>query len=319
MHSPEYGLVIRPDPFPDESGLGFCLRASSRNGTDLFGLRRLLGVKETTQFKRADAAAMARVLHVDAGWLQQGLQETHRLHAGQQNYFGHRMYAFNHLRTRWPQVCAKCIHQYGYCRAVWDLSLSTVCVEHGCTLTTCCGQCRQALRWNRPSIDVGHCGHYIKHGPNQLSITDDLMRWQCFVEAKFTSGRSLQEAPAADWQNMLQPMTLGGAFMVVAAFGVTEKPLMPIRSGMALKKMSPTDWQVIIKRALDRLCVLESLGTGEPLSSLVAEPFLMRLLDGHASTADQQTAWRCLDRIFKVKLDRTLLAKHPFLGQQSLF
>ena len=319
MYSPEYGLVIRPDPFPDESGLGFCLRASSLNGTDLFALHRLIGVKQTTQFKRGHAAALARVLHVDLGWLQQGLQETHRIQTGHQNYFGHRMYAFNHLRTRWPQVCAKCIHQYGYCRAVWDLSLSTVCVEHGCNLTTCCGQCREALRWNRPSIDVGHCGHYIKHDPDQLSITDDLMRWQRFIDAKFKSGRNLKEVPAADGEKMLQPMTLGGAFMVVTAFGVTEKPLMPIRSGMAIKKMSPHDWQIIIKRALDRICMMESPGVAEPLSSVVAEPFLMRLLDGHASTADQQTVLRCLDRIFKVKLDRTLLAKYPFIGQQSLF
>ena len=319
MYSPEYGLVIRPDPFPDESGLGFCLRASSRNGTDLFGLRRLLGVKQTTQFKRAHAAAMARVLHVDAGWLQQALQETHRFQAGHQDYFGHRMYAFNHLRTRSPQVCAKCIHQDGYCRAVWDLSLSTVCLKHTCSLITRCGQCGEALRWNRPGIDVGHCGHYIKHDPNQPPLTDDLIRWQGFVEVKFRSESNVNETPAASWEKMLQPMTLGGAFMAITAFGVIDKPLMPLKSGIGVKKMNPTDWQVIIKRAIDRLCAMDRSNAGEPLSSIVAEPLLMRLLDARGGAADQQTAIGFLQRIFDFKVDRALLSRYPLLGQQSLF
>lgn len=319
MYLSECGLPLKIDPFSDESGLGYCLRVVSRNGTDFHGLRRLLGITQAAQFNRSHATEMARLFQVPKTWLQESLPESHRVHTGARSFFGHQMHAYNHLRLHSPQVCAQCIHRYGYCRATWELSLGAVCVEHGCTLTVCCHECRQALRWNRPSIDVGHCGHYIKSGPDQPTLTDELLTWQKMVDGKFSSGECSVDVNSPSWLRVLQPMTLGGMFMVVTAFGCIEKSLVPIRTGFTLKNLNPTEWQAITQRAIQRLSAFDSGCDSEELSGLVAQPFLLRLLQAQTDTADQQTALDLLLKVFNTQVDRHLCGKYPHLGQQRLF
>lgn len=319
MFLPECSLPLMFDPFPGESGLGYCLRVLSRNGTDLHGLRRLLGIGEVTPFNRSHATEMAKLLQVSTSWLQESLPESHRVRNGTRSFFGHQLFAHNHLRLHSPQVCAQCIHRYGYCRATWELSLSTVCNEHGSTLIVQCHECGQALRWDRPSVDVGHCGHYIKVDPDQPTVSENLLNWQKFVDRKFTSDGDVMNVNTPNWQRILQPLTLGGMFMVMVAFGCIERQLTPINSGVSVKNLNPSKWQTIIQRAIPRLTALESDCSGKELSGLVAQPLLLRLLKSHGATIDQQTALRLMTRIFNTQVDRHLLGKYPHLGQQQLF
>lgn len=319
MCLPECGLPLMFDPFPGESGLGYCLRVLSRNGTDFHGLRRLLGIGEATPFNRSHALEMAKLFQVSIPWLQQALPESHRVSTGTRSFFGHQLFAHNHLRLHSPQVCAQCIHRYGYCRAAWELSLGTICTEHGRTLTVCCHECGQALRWDRPSVDVGHCGHYIKFTPDQPVIAENLLNWQKFVESKFLLCESLMRVNAVSWQRILQPMTLGGMFAVVAAFGCIERPFTPVNSGVSVKNLNPIEWQAIIQRAIPRLTTLESGCYGDELSGLVAQPLLLRLLKAQIAAVDQQIALSLLVKIFNIQVDRHLLGKYPHLGQQNLF
>lgn len=114
-------------------------------------------------------------------------------------------------------------------------------------------------------------------------------------------------------------MTLGGMFMIVAAFGTIERPFSPISSAVSIKKFCPGEWQAIVQRAMQRLSTLESGCDGKRLSGLVAQPLLLRLLRAHVAAVDQQTALGLLDQIFHTQVDRHLLEQYPHLGQQQLF
>ena len=319
MYLPECSLPLMFDPFPGESGLGYCLRVLSRNGTDFHGLRRLLGIGEATPFNRSHALEMAKLFQVSIPWLQEALPESHRVRTGARSIFGHQLFVHNHLRLHSPQVCAQCIHRYGFCRATWELSMGTVCIEHGSTLIVQCHECGQALRWDRPSVDIGHCGHYIKVVPDQPTISENLLKWQKFVDCKFTLDGSVMDVNPPNWQKVLQPMTLGGIFTVVVAFGCIERPLTPINAGFSVKNLNPSEWQAIVQRAIPRLTALESGCDGDELSSLVAQPLLLRLLKVQIAAVDQQTALSLLVKVFNTQVDRQLLGKYPHLGQQTLF
>jgi len=319
MYLPESGLPLTFEPFADESGLGYCLRVLSRNGTDFHGLRRLLGIAEVTPISRVHAYETAKLLQVSIPWLEGSLPESYKARAGVHVFFGHQLFAHNHLRMHSPQVCAQCIHRYGYCRAIWELSLATVCLEHGRTLTSRCHECGQPLRWDRPSIDVGHCGHYIKFAPDQPNASADLMDWQKLVQQKLSSDDDLINAEPLNWQRTLRPMTLGGMFMIVTAFGIMKGAFMPINSAVSTKKLIPNEWQAIILRAIPRLCTLYSGRDGDDLSGLVSQHLLLRLLKADVATIDQQTALSQLKKIFSVEVDRHLLGQYPHLGQQQLF
>jgi len=175
------------------------------------------------------------------------------------------------------------------------------------------------LRWDRPSIDVGHCGHYIKFAPDQPNASADLMDWQKLVQQKLSSDDDLINAEPLNWQRTLRPMTLGGMFMIVTAFGIMKGAFMPINSAVSTKKLIPNEWQAIILRAIPRLCTLYSGRDGDDLSGLVSQHLLLRLLKADVATIDQQTALSQLKKIFSVEVDRHLLGQYPHLGQQQLF
>lgn len=320
MSLPESAFPLNFDPFLDESGLGYCLRVVSRNGANLHALRRLLGISATTQFNGVHAPALAAVFHASQSWLQKALAESGGLAHGTRNYRGHVVYAHNHLRLKHPQVCPQCIRQGGYCRAVWDLSMSTICLDHGCSLINRCTKCRQILRWDRPSIDVGHCGHYIQSPLKRDAIAPELVEWQKILEDLFARTKRTTSGLAPQWANLIRTMSLGGACILIAAFGCMERPLMAIHTGQSVKTSSPLEWQTMALRAIERIQSLESgLTSGQDLSAVVAQPTLLRLLHTHGDSADHQIAMSLMSRIFDVQPDRRMRGLYPNLGQLSLF
>jgi hypothetical protein len=152
-----------------------------------------------------------------------------------------------------------------------------------------------------------------------MTVSDDILNWQRIIEDKFSLDESLISVNPRSWQRILQPMTLGGMFVVVTAFGCIKQPFMPISSAVSVKNLSPSDWLEIVQRAIPRLTAFESGCGGEVLSSSVAQHLLLRLLNAHVANVDQQTALGMLVRMFDTKVDCHLLGQYPHLGQQQLF
>jgi len=185
MFSPDAGFPLKLDPSEDESGLGYCLRVASSNGANLFTLKRFLGIRESKQITREHAYALSGLLEGRQDWLQSRLIESYGIHHGPRSYCGHSVYVHNHLRFRRPQVCPLCVHNPGYCSAIWDFSLSTLCSKHHCALVDTCAKCGKALDWNRPSVDVNACSHYVEAAKHPKPIDACLWELQALVDAKF--------------------------------------------------------------------------------------------------------------------------------------
>lgn len=320
MSAPESTLPLKIEPYLDESGLGFCLRAVNRNGSNLYALRRLMGVSATAQLRRSHAPVLAGLFDVSESWLQNALPDGHSVSAKMRRYLGSTFFAHNHLRSKCPQVCARCVQRHGYCRSLWDLSMTTVCLQHRCQMVDRCQKCLQALRWDRPSVDVGHCGHYIAPMKEEPAIDPELFRFQELLERIANRDRVLQSGGRRDWDALLSKMSLGGLCMLVAAFGSMERPLNPLHTSQSSRGKGCADWHVIVLRGLRRLRSFE-LGESKELnlSDVVARPFLMRLLNRHAEHRDQQVALNILERLFGVLPDRKMHEAFPYLGQLTLF
>ncbi len=320
MSSPEGPLPLQPDPLPCESGIGYCLRAAHANGGNLHALRRLIGIGAGAQLSRVHARALAAMLQVSASWLEELLPDKHGLAPRTRRYGGHVFFVHNHLRFRRPQVCPHCIRQRRFCSALWDISLGSVCLEHDCTLIDLCQTCGQAIRWDRPSVDVGHCGHYIQPSFRSGSVTPELMAWQRLLEAIFRKEPGHVPPDHLQWAGTFRDLSLGGVLTLTSAFGCIERPFMTIHTGQSSRSNSPGQWQTVVLRAIDRLGMLQSKTVGDQaLAAVVAQPTLMRLLQAPQGSADQQIALTLLEQLFGIEPNRRLLALYPDMGQQRLF
>lgn len=198
--------------------------------------------------------------------------------------------------------------------------MSTVCLQHRCTLVDRCQKCRKLLRWDRPSVDVGHCGHYIEPIKNEHPAASELCRFQAMLERTAGERRQLHSPARGDWDDLLLEMTIGGACMLVAAFGSIEEPLNAVHSCQASRRKDCEHWQTIVLRGLRRLReYVNSEVTESNLSDVVAQPFITRLLSRESDTRDMQIALGVLERQFGVLPDNRMYEEFPHLRQLSLF
>src|SRR5256885_15645822 len=65
---------------------------------------------------------------------------------------------------------SKNMQESGYLKAHWDIGLSSCCVKHGLGFTDKCLRCGSAVRWDRRSVEWGHCGHHL--GRTGTSVAD---------------------------------------------------------------------------------------------------------------------------------------------------
>lgn len=55
------------------------------------------------------------------------------------------------------QFCAQCLAETAYFKKEWRLSFVTVCLQHGCSLTDCCGHCQAPVCMHRNDALMCHC------------------------------------------------------------------------------------------------------------------------------------------------------------------
>lgn len=319
MLSNEAMMPISVDPYVDESGVGYCLRAICANGATLHGLRRLVEIDNIGRFTTKNAKTLCRVLNQSVEWFEISLPTPERTKPSRRDYFGHRWFTRNHLRTQNPQVCTQCIHAKGYCRAIWDVSIATVCVEHQCRLVDSCFQCRKPLRWDRPRIDVGHCGHLMKSEPAEL-VASELIEFQTFLEDKFHSGNGIRRDHQSYAFSSLKTLSLSGVHSVIASFGFMKKPFEVIHSTIRTKTYGRDEWAEIILRGLIRLDQFEKfMQMNECHSEVIVESLIEHMALNHESVHDQKFALLLLDKIFKRKLNVEFSGPLQRLSQLELF
>jgi hypothetical protein len=313
----EATLPLQINSYQDESGIGFCLRAISGNGADLHALRRLIGVRDKGRITSRQAKVLGRVFHQSPDWFENSLPSSEKNKPFQIDFFGHRWFSKNCLRISNPQVCVQCIHTKGYCRAIWDVSLATVCLEHQSRLSDCCEQCRQPIRWDRPRLDYGHCGHLFRT-PKEEEIPASIFDLQELLEWKFFPSPNL--TLKNDYLSSFNELSLSAIHTLILSFGLRRKPLEVLHSTVRRKAFRCDEWINIVERGLERLYVLHK---GEcdltQISQLISENLLEHLAFNHDSIQDQQHAIALLEKFFNFRVDPRVGTRLGQLSQLKLF
>lgn len=301
--------------------MGCCLRAASKNACSLAQIRRLLEVGENEQFKGIHAERLGRLTGINVAWLTQALPCVVGVGAGARvRIYGHDFRSRAALRLRKPQICWICIRQYGYTKASWDLGLSTVCTEHQCSLIDRCPRCQLALRWDRPDIIWGHCGHAIASPPSAHSECGKLLAFQTILEeslAHRTPLAQLQAIGAFQWLDGLSP---NGWMDVLTAFGVQHAPSSVPKKGTFSRQHTSDSAHSVVSRGWERFTAwMNGYVEIQDLRETISEAPLLGLLLEPSTDLDQRIGYRIYAAIFGEELSRSLRKRNSGLAQLSLF
>jgi hypothetical protein len=207
----------------------------------------------------------------------------------------------------------------GYSRAIWDVTLATVCVEHKCFLVDACAQCAKTLRWDRLRIDVGHCKHVLKQvGGSEVKL--EMLEFQAVLEDLFHHPNIRSRLVGDFFHPSLVALSLCGLLTVVVAFGVMTKSYEPIHSTVRSKTYSPQHWTNVVQRAIPRIRMMfdDSIAR-DVLRSVVLESLLENMAHSHDSEHDQMFAIGVLERLFDREIHAKFGSKLARVSQLNLF
>lgn len=305
----------------DESGLGFCLRSVSANGGQLLALRHLLGIGPSARIQAMHAVKLSQWFGVEKALLE------HRLPVFLPRVGGARRFCYGHffrqpgaLRLTQPQLCPQCISEKGYLQGVWDLTLSTCCLEHGLLLVGRCPQCQSVIKWERKGVQWGACRHHLGLSRNAAVADSSLLSAQRILQASFRS----QGGPAMAMNECLPTWIAGlsvdGWMHVLYAFGLLRAAWAPLCSKELSQCSASVDAQEIVSRGIRRIRDFE---VGSPRhsewSAVVARIPLINLMICPTGLQDQAIGYQLFQRIFGCSELNDVVRKHPQLGQLELF
>lgn len=314
MHKHCDPLPIALEPSAGESGVGFLLRLAATNGINMHKLRQLVGMTEIETFTAKyadDIFALAGLAGKDQLEL---LPQWTR--GGGGCCYGHRFRVRTMLRFRRPQFCPACIRETRLCAAHWDLSVSVVCLKHRCFLQDHCPTCCKQIRWNRPSVEWGHCKHVLAgaavplDAPQMLlsvqKITEDLLKKQ---PTDFSSvGLSCKTLSLDAWSSFLW------------ALGVIESPHAVPRRTINTKAPSSLEARAIVLRAVTRLlsCLEGRCSFADLAPEVATAPLVGTVLDP-AGDLDRTVFLHWYGLFFGEREVAALVRRHRVLSQMSLF
>lgn len=282
-----------------------------------------MNLPEVQEFHKSHAFALSKIFGVSSQWLTSTLKDNRHGKTRPQGYWGHTIYLPTHLRWAKPQVCPLCIHRHGYCKAIWDVALSTVCLEHGCLLIDSCKQCGQALRWNRPSVDVGHCKHYIQAQDPKTDIPDGAMDLQVFLEQKFFAeidGHNESQRSESSAPDLLRASSFGSALIYLTAFGARSRLFDKSFAEVTRQHLKASQWREIAMRGWKRCQSFDlSSSTKYADADLVLLKLILRIVVMEAQQDDAQLAASVLRSLNDGAMSADLTRNSPVLRQQVLF
>lgn len=223
------------------------------------------------------------------------------------------------IRHRTPQVCPRCIEEFGYIKKVWDLRSVTTCPRHGILLLDKCEKCGNYISWNRLSIFVCRCRFDFR-----LSRTEQVPEEESKIAQNFEF-RLNGDTPIFSTSNRMTPHTLlnslsiDGAARVIHAIGLMRESTDILRAGKSRKEIRTREMHEITKRSVERLSkITRDEETRETCTAFLTTALLDLEQEGHTQN-DRDLAHRliCLGRK-GLPTRASLLARNP-RSQLNLF
>jgi len=299
--------------------MGYLLRCAARNGISIHRLLELAGISDVRMIWAADTPRLALTLGVPVSvlwpmFIQQGQFQDDVAH----RVGGHMFARVGTLRPSHPQICVTCIHHSGYCRAIWDCGVYTVCHIHRTALTDRCGSCGAAIRRYRPAVDVCGCGAYFRAGSASTHDRNDA----ALQIAAMVAERFGEPVDAGDLANEALPwrasLSVDGLCTLVRAFGVCVGAHQRVVSASLLRQRCEF-WRAVCARAGARFQQYSNVTERESLAPFIWEAALDRMIWTPVASADHQVASLLMQQIYGRHLGEGGRSKSKMLSQMKLF
>lgn len=288
------GLSIPPKP--GESAMSLMLRAFQANGVGYDEGVRWMGLNRRQALGDAEVAALAWALHADVDDMRRRLVLLEWRGGGRWVHLaGQRLSRWVAPTSMLAKVCPACLRETGFAHIGWMTRAVPACCRHGYSLLQQCSDCGRAIRWARPAVRVCTCGRFFKPAGDVKPLEPELRAWLDWVEAVLQGGLPQARDAMNDLPPLLRDLTLDGAFRLVEAFGLLEKPGDPVRNTRHAAA-SLSDVCAVLVRGMKRLhCAGEAQRLELEVFDFVHLPLLRELVDDPAADTDAHRAAWLLD------------------------
>lgn len=170
-------LPLRVEPHHDESLIGFLARTASRNAIpNPYRIIRAYGIDASTleavATKPVDLKAFAKLTGQPAATLER-MAYLPTQNKGRVNFLGHPIDR-EFVTVQHRRYCGRCLEEAPYHRALWDLSVVTLCPEHGVELLCHCPQCSRKVGWTVSGLTQCRCGATLTKADPQVGPEAEL-------------------------------------------------------------------------------------------------------------------------------------------------
>lgn len=276
-----------------ESAMSFVLRTFQANGVEYEEGMRWMGLDRRQSLGDGDVAILAWALHADADDLRSRLALLEWRGGGRWVHLaGQRLSRWVAPTSMIAKVCPLCLRESGFARIAWMTRAMPACCRHAYSFLQACSGCGKPIRWARPALRICRCGRFFKPAGEPSPVEPELAVWIRWVEAVLQGDAAAAREAMRGLPPLLQDLTLDGAYRLVEAFGLLERPGDPVRN-VRHSAASLAEVGAVIVRGLRRLFALGRAETvAPPLFDVVHLPVLGELADDPANEADgQRAAW----------------------------
>lgn len=235
------------------------MRALWNNGMSMKRAHDWLQVRLAKPVRDVDVRVLAWAVQAPPEWLAErlflvsGTANDRRLRLGTRQFS-----AASLLPGKTARVCPYCLSEFGYCDLSWSFRLAPICWRHAVPHLAACAHCGRTISWDRPQIDICTCGRYFR--PRSVAVKPPLAAtdWALWVARRLapsgTPGNEARTQPSIP--RILEQLTLDGAFRLVEAFGLLQKPDDPPSVAAATARSIAGAIEVIC-RGLERLTLID--------------------------------------------------------------
>ena len=208
----------------DESLMGYVLRMANANEVrGIHWLYQRLGREKLNRFKFEDCLAIACTFGVPLKHIQQTMWRRRFINGAPVNTLGAikitKPYLIRPLR---PQICSRCLEEYGHCRLAWDLQFVCACDIHNCALIDRCPHCLRYLQWMRPFLMHCNCGlSWNRIKPEGQSPKTATARLASIFQYKISPNIS-NFIPVDSFEKTLAALSVDALSKLVWIFGLKE-------------------------------------------------------------------------------------------------
>jgi hypothetical protein len=304
-----------------ESGMGFLLRAASRNGVPLQAVLRLAGASKSRWTRSSAIPVLAHIAEVSSEWLRHRLVVERTDRGFRLSEWHGALWAFPlSFRGMKTQFCGACLRERARCFAAWELTGAFTCMRHQVLLRDRCPHCGRSVTWTRPAIDVCACGRYLTIEATEEFASEWQLAWTSAILAGTTdiAGTFHQRSELPPCLRLLSP---DGLLAIVYSFGIREEADVKVSGADTVLAPAPSRAASIVQRGLARLRDVRPFEApcSKVLRDVVHVEALERLGRRSASAADRAAAQALRDWVTGVQKSGYSVVGRRIRGQIDLF